>query len=73
MLVMSEINTHACIRTTAIDAFQLGYDVILPKECVDSYDEEHCTISLNYMDNRIATVINGSNIRDVLQNKSKKI
>lgn len=56
-LIMSGINTHACIRTSAIDAFQLGYDVILPKECVDSYDEDHHTISLTYMANRIATVI----------------
>ena len=37
--VLAGINTHACIRTTAIDAYQRDRPVILASDCVDSYDE----------------------------------
>lgn len=61
-LIMSGINTHACIRTAAIDAFQLGYEVLIDPTCVDSYDIEHHEISLKYMDNRIATLCDTTKI-----------
>jgi nicotinamidase-related amidase len=34
--VLAGINTHACIRTAAIDAFQRDYDVILAGDCIAS-------------------------------------
>jgi nicotinamidase-related amidase len=37
-LVLAGINTHACIRTTAIDAYQRDYEVIVAADCVASYD-----------------------------------
>jgi nicotinamidase-related amidase len=33
---LAGINTHACIRTAAIDAFQRDYDVILAGDCIAS-------------------------------------
>lgn len=53
-LVLAGINTHACIRTTAIDAYQRDIEVILATDCLASYDEEHAAVSLRYMDGRIA-------------------
>ena len=61
-ILMTGINTHACVRTSAIDAFQLGYEVILVEDCVDSYDKEHHDISLKYMENRIATLMKNREI-----------
>lgn len=56
-LVLSGINTHACVRTTAIDAYQRDFKVVIPREAVGSYDREHGEISLRYMDDKIATVV----------------
>jgi len=40
-LVVAGINTHACIRTTVIDAYQRDYDVVLAADCIGSFDTEH--------------------------------
>jgi maleamate amidohydrolase len=56
-LVVVGVNTHACVRMTAIDAYQLDYDVVIVKECVGSYDQAHHEMSLRYMDGKIARVI----------------
>lgn len=35
------VNTHACVRTTVVDAYQRDYEVVLAKDCIASYDAEH--------------------------------
>lgn len=55
-LVLCGINTHACIRMAAIDAYQRDFRVLLAEECVGSYDEKHARVSLHYMDGKIAKV-----------------
>jgi nicotinamidase-related amidase len=55
-LVLCGINTHACIRMAAIDAYQRDLRVVLAEECIDSYNEEHARVSLEYMDGKIAKV-----------------
>jgi len=56
-LVLAGINTHACIRTAAIDAYQRDYDVILASECIASYDPVWHEETLRYVDGRIARVM----------------
>ncbi|HEY1472592.1 MAG TPA: cysteine hydrolase [Pseudolabrys sp.] len=65
-LILAGINTHACIRTTAIDAYQRDWEVILATDCVDSYDKEHHDISLRYMRDKIALVKDNEEIRRML-------
>ena len=65
-LILAGINTHACIRMTAIDAYQRDLDVVLAADCVDSYDREHHDISLRYMKGKIASVMNNDEIRAML-------
>lgn len=55
-LVLCGINTHACIRMAAIDAYQRDFRVVLAEECIGSYDEEHGRVSLDYMNGKIAKV-----------------
>jgi nicotinamidase-related amidase/RimJ/RimL family protein N-acetyltransferase len=55
-LVLAGVNTHACVRTTAIDAYQRDYDVQIVRDCVASYDPAHHDISLRYIDGKIARV-----------------
>jgi nicotinamidase-related amidase len=61
-LILAGINTHACIRTTAIDAYQRDWNVILASDCIDSYDREHHDISLRYMKNKLASVMSNAEI-----------
>jgi maleamate amidohydrolase len=56
-IVLAGINTHACIRTTAIDAYQRDLDVVIPHEAVGSYDRDHAAMSLRYMNGKIASVM----------------
>jgi maleamate amidohydrolase len=56
-LVIAGINTHACVRTTAIDAYQRDLNVIIPREAVGSYDRDHEAMSLRYMDGKIVSVV----------------
>jgi nicotinamidase-related amidase len=65
-LILAGINTHACIRTTAIDAYQRDWPVVLATDCIDSYDREHHEISLRYMQAKIAALMSNNEIRNEL-------
>jgi nicotinamidase-related amidase len=65
-LILAGINTHACIRMAAIDAYQRDWEVILAADCVGSYDQEHHEISLRYMKDKIASVMSNEEIRKLL-------
>ncbi len=55
-ITLAGVNTHACIRMAAIDAYQRDMRVIIAGDCVDTRDEEHGRISLRYMANKIAQI-----------------
>jgi maleamate amidohydrolase len=61
-VVLAGVNTHACIRMAAIDAYQRDLDVILAREAVGSYDRDHANMSLRYMDGGIARVMSLSEL-----------
>ena len=73
-IMLAGINTHACIRTTAVDACQRDWMVVLALDCIDSYDLGHHQVSLKYLKNKIAAVrtnqetlkVSRSGWRDVL-------
>jgi len=66
-IILEGINTHACIRTTAIDAYQRDWPVILASDCIDSYDREHHEISLKYMKDKLAAVMSNREIGAALR------
>lgn len=65
-LVVAGINTHACIRTTIVDAYQRDYDVIAAEECIASYDPEHHAISRRYLEGKIARFLPNGDILKLL-------
>jgi len=71
VLILAGINTHACVRVTAIDAYQRDWEIIVAADCVDSYDREHHDISMKYMKDKIATVMNNQEIRSALAAKGE--
>ncbi len=71
-LILAGINTHACIRMTAIDAYQRDIPVILAADCIGSYDREHHEISLRYMKDKIAAVMTNLQIATALSDGPSK-
>jgi nicotinamidase-related amidase len=57
VLVLAGVNTHACVRMTAIDAYQRDYNVIVAADAVASSDPEHHDVTLRYLDGRIARIL----------------
>jgi nicotinamidase-related amidase len=69
-LVLAGINTHACIRMTAIDAYQRDWPVVLATDCVASHDKEHHIVSLRYMKDKIAMVMTNAQIAEELRGRT---
>lgn len=65
-IVLAGINTHACIRMTAIDAYQRDWPVILASDCIDSYDRTHHDITLRYLKDKIGVLLNNHEIKAAL-------
>ena len=57
MLIVAGINTHACVRTTVIDAYLRDYEVVVAAECVASCDEAHHDLTMRYLDGAIAQLL----------------
>jgi len=66
ILVLAGINTHACIRTTAIDAYQRDYEVIVASDGVASYDVEHHEVTKRYLNAGIARFVSSAEIAKML-------
>jgi len=70
-IVIAGINTHACVRTTVVDAYQRDWPIVLATDCVDSYDREHHQVTLNYMRNKLATLMTNREIEaEIVAEKS---
>jgi len=66
-LVFAGINTHACIRTAVIDAYQRDWPVAIALDCVDSWDKEHHRVSLGYMVGKLASGLSNEQIIERLE------
>jgi nicotinamidase-related amidase len=65
-LVLAGVNTHACVRTTAIDAYQRDWRVLLAADCIASYDDEHHRVSMKYMSGKIGATLSNAEILRIL-------
>ena len=70
-LILAGIYTHACVRTTAIDAYQRDYEVILARDCVASNDQEHHNDTWRYMNGKIVTGMSNKEIASLLQDEMR--
>ena len=66
-LIVAGVNTHACVRMTAIDAYQRDWRVIIATDCVASRDAEHHAISLRYMGEQIGQLMTNEQLRERLR------
>lgn len=65
-LIVAGVNTHACIRTTVVDAYQRDYKIILAKDCIGSHDIEHHEITWRYMDGKLGIGMSNNEISVLL-------
>ncbi len=49
-LILTGVLTHICIQHTAADAFYRGYDVIIPKECVEDLSDEEDQRAIDFIE-----------------------
>ncbi|MBL8299408.1 MAG: isochorismatase family protein [Rhodanobacteraceae bacterium] len=61
-LLIGGINTHACVRTTVVDAYQRDYEVIPASDCIASHDKEHHDVTCRYMDGKLGRGMTNSQI-----------
>ena len=66
-VILAGLNTHACVRMAAIDAYQRDFEVIVARDCVGSYDREHEAVTLRYLDGKIASVLDNAQVRRRLE------
>lgn len=65
-IVLAGFLTHACIRVTALDAYQRDYDVIIAVDCIDTYDARHEKITLDYLSRYAARVMTNRELFEYL-------
>ena len=65
-ITLAGVNTHACVRSTAIDAYQRDMRVVLASDCLASHDPVHGQISLDYMDRNVAVAASNDEILEGL-------
>ena len=63
-ITLAGVDSHACVRTTAIDAYQRDMRVLLASDCLASHDPEHGRISMAYMARNIARAVTNDQVRD---------
>ncbi|MFO1338456.1 MAG: isochorismatase family cysteine hydrolase [Burkholderiaceae bacterium] len=56
-VVLAGVNTHACIRAAALDAYQRDFEVMIVRECVASKDVHHHDVTMDYLDGGVARVV----------------
>lgn len=66
-LFLAGINTHACVRATAVDAYQRDFETVLAVDCIQSYNSSWHQSSLDYMNGRIAILKTSREIFETLK------
>ena len=61
-LILAGITTSWCVRSTAVDAYQRDYDIVLAGECMQAFTAEEHESALRAMDGYIATNLSNDEI-----------
>jgi bifunctional isochorismate lyase/aryl carrier protein len=68
-LVITGMNTHACVRATVIDAFERDYRIFLPLELVNSYNIPLHEQTIAYLQNRVVALTSMKDIKERILKK----
>ena len=62
VLIIAGLHLHACVRETALAAYQSGYRVWIADDAVGSYDVLHAELSRDYLGSRGMEFLSGAEI-----------
>ena len=48
-VILTGLHAYMCVRHTAADAYQLGYDVVVARDATDSFTEEDYLYGIKYL------------------------
>jgi nicotinamidase-related amidase len=71
-VVLAGITTSWCVRSTAVDAYQLGYNVILVDGTLAGFNEADHESSLREMDGYLASVATVDDVADLFARESAR-
>jgi len=71
VLVVGGINTHACVRTIVIDAYQRDFDIIVASDCIGSHDLEHHNVTVQYLDGKMARFMSNASIVGLISREER--
>jgi nicotinamidase-related amidase len=66
-VVICGVNSHACVRSTAIDAYQRDYQVLFAEQAISSYDDEYHRESMRYLARSIGSALSNAEIAALLR------
>lgn len=55
-VIVAGVHTHACVRETVLEAYELGYTVTIAEDAVASDSPDHAAHTLRWLENRAATL-----------------
>lgn len=66
-VIVTGLQTHVCVQTTAADAFFRGYNVWVPDDCVFAPSSDDTARALEWLDSYCATVAPSAEILSILE------
>lgn len=66
-VIVTGLQTHVCVQTTAADAFFRGYNVWVPDDCVFSPSSDDTDRALQWLSGYCATVASSAEILSLLE------
>ncbi len=66
-LVICGVNSHACVRATAIDGYQRDLHIVLARDAIASYDDGYHRESMRYLERSIGVVLGTADVAALLR------
>lgn len=63
--------THACVRETAVDAYRLGFRVIIVADAVASPNSEQATATLAWLGGRVSEIVDSATLIPLVRASSR--
>lgn len=71
-IIVTGVATNVCVRSTVHDAFFLGYDVLVPVECVSTASERVQEVTLEDIDRSFGEVVTLERVLEALETSTKR-
>jgi len=73
LVILAGLYTHACIRSAALEAYSLGYQVLIALDAVGSPDHLHAELTREYLEKREILFVESDIIKNIFESKYKSV